>query len=123
MKKSLPKLIPEKEYLFTHKRKQTFRAVFKRIVRAPSTDTLDEFYYECEADSNLSANAWARMEDKTLLRLRPSMITLIQYAPPQHARPRCSDSPNRGMLEPSRENRFGGWFKTIRTAIRGLKRF
>ncbi len=81
MKRTNLKLIAGKEYLFTHKRKRTFRAVFKRIVRAPSTDATDEFYYECEVDSNLSGNPWSRMEDRVLILLRPSLITVIQNVP------------------------------------------
>ncbi len=75
------KLIPGREYLFTHKRKRTFRAVFKRIVRAPSTDTMDEYYFECEVDSNLSGSPWTRMQERVVMLLRPSLITIIQNVP------------------------------------------
>ena len=81
VKKLQLKLIPEREYLFTHKRKRTFRAVFKRIVRAPSTDAMDEYYYQCEVDSILSGNPWSRMHDRVSVLLRPSLITVIQNVP------------------------------------------
>ncbi len=117
------KLIPEKEYLFTHKRKRTFRAVFKRIVRAPSTDTLDEFYYECEVDAALSGNPWADSRKATML-LRPSLITVIQDVP--------RNVPLRDYVRPlgqgktlqtaTEENWMKECIASIRSAFRNLRR-
>ncbi|HCV42231.1 MAG TPA: hypothetical protein DGH68_02015 [Bacteroidetes bacterium] len=83
VRRQRPKLVPDKEYLFTHKRKQTFRAVFKRIVRAPSSDTMDEFYFECEVDAALSGNPWTdfRRGSSATILLRPSLITIVQDVP------------------------------------------
>ena len=83
MKRSRPKLIPDKEYFFTHKRKRTFRAVFKRFVRAPANDVQDEYYYECEVEASQSENPWSRLneEERISILVRPSLVTLIQSAP------------------------------------------
>lgn len=115
-----PKLIPEKEYLFTHKRKRTFRAVFRRIVRAPGTDTLDEFYYECEVDAALSGKAWADFQKgmTTTILLRPSLITMVQDVPKnvllrEYVRP---SEPNQGHPATSDES----WVKECFTALRSV---
>lgn len=125
MKKSRPKLIPEKEYLFSHKRKQTFRAVFKRFVRAPGNDTLDEYYYECEVDANLSGNPWSRMheEEKVSIMVRPSLVTLIQSAPtdaglPHPMVPHVTQPPPHQM----RENWVTECIQSIRSAFRNRRR-
>lgn len=125
MKRSRPKLIPDKEYLFSHKRKQTFRAVFKRFVRAPGNDTLDEYYYECEVDANQSGNQWSHMDEegKALILVRPSLVTLIQNAPadaclPQLITPR--------PLQPTPHQMRDSWvtecIHTIRSVFRNRKR-
>jgi len=119
------KLIPEKEYLFTHKRKRTFRAVFKQIVRAPSTDILDEFYYECEADATLSENPWADRHGgtKRTIVLRPSLITMIQDAPPINtAIPRSMPLGQGKTLRLSEENWMKECIHSIRSVFRNLKR-
>jgi hypothetical protein len=119
------KLIPDKEYFFTHKRKRTFRAVFKRIVRAPSTDALDEFYYECEGDAALSENPWADKSGGTrrTLLLRPSLITLIQIAPPIIApRPRSMPLGQGKVLRLSEENWMKECIQSIRSVFKNLRR-
>jgi len=88
------KLIPGKEYLFTHKRLRTFRARFVRIVRAPGADPTDEFYLECErfgSDPSFQPVGF-RLSNTTLL--RPSLITLVQDVPENF-------SP--GMIEPAQQ--------------------
>jgi hypothetical protein len=125
VKKPRLKLIPEKEYFFTHKRKRTFRAVFKRIVRAPSTDTQDEFYYECEGDAVLSENPWADTHGGTrrTLLLRPSLITMIQDAPPIVPPTRRRMPLGQGKtLHLSEENWMKEWVHNIRSAFRNLRR-
>lgn len=115
------KLVPEREYLFTHKRKRTFPAVFKRIVRAPSTDTLDEFYYECEVDSALSGNPWndLREGERATMLLRPSLITLVQNLPPDFNRYRHT-LPSRPVQQTHRrqENWILEYIHSIRSVIR-----
>lgn len=119
------KLIPTREYLFTHKRKRTFRAAFKRIVRAPSTDTVDEFYYECEVDAALSENPWADTHQgtrKTIL-LRPSLITMIQDAPPDSPpAPRRMPLGQGKTLRLSEENWVKECIHSIRSVFRNLRR-
>lgn len=127
MKRILPKLVPGKEYLFTHKRKRTFRAVFKRIVRAPSTDAIDEFYYECEVDSNLSGNPWSRMNDRVLVLLRPSLITVVQNTPTNlratdPTKFYFADALGQGKtLVRTEENWKDELLKSVRSAIRLLR--
>lgn len=117
------KLIPEKEYLFTHKRMRTFRAVFKRIVRAPSTDTMDEYYYECEVDANLSGNPWSRMEDRALMLLRPSLITVVQNAPtdPRSLRQIMPLGQGKRLVR-TQESWVTECIHSIRSVLRNLKR-
>jgi hypothetical protein len=119
------KLIQSREYLFTHKRKRTFRAVFKRIVRAPSTDALDEFYYECEVDAALSENPWADTQDGTrrTILLRPSLITMIQDAPPAIPLARRSMPLGQGKtLRLSEQNWMRECIHNIRSVFRHLRR-
>jgi hypothetical protein len=75
------KLVPGKEYLFTHKRLRTFRARYVRIVRAPGADPTDEYYLECErsASDPTFRPVGFRLSNTTLL--RPSLITLVQDVP------------------------------------------
>ena len=121
MSKLKLKLIPGREYLITHKRKRTFRAEFKRFVRAPATDTLDEVYFECEVDSALSGNPWTITQDGTraLALLRPSLITLIQYAPLDSGTPRYAISVPGPTLRSPRE----GWVKDRMQSIQSLLRY
>jgi hypothetical protein len=117
------KLIPGREYLFTHKRKRTFRAVFKRIVRAPSTDTIDEFYYECEVDASLSRNPWAQMEDRALIMLRPSLVTVIQNAPRIEIHERMRIPRNDGVTpRGARDDWTGSYFRRLRLALGDIRR-
>ena len=126
MNKLKLKLIPGKEYLFTHKRKQTFRAEFKRFVRAPATDTLDELYYECEVDAALSGNPWASTHDgtKAVTLLRPSLITLVQNPPNDpgslhtHLIPRAPDQSIRRPHESWMKERM----QSIQSLLRHLRR-
>ena len=125
MKRSRPKLIPDKEYLFTHKRKRTFRAVFKRFVRAPANDTLDEYYYECEVDANLSGNPWSRMqeEERVSILVRPSLVTLIQGAQVGADHPHLTIP---GTRQPTphqiRENWVTECIHTLRSVFRNRRR-
>jgi hypothetical protein len=115
------KLIPGREYLITHKRKRTFRAEFKRFVRAPATDTLDEVYFECEVDAALSGNPWAITHDgtKALALLRPSLITLIQYAPLDSGIPRY----NMRMPSPSFRSQRESWVRERMQSLHSLFRY
>jgi hypothetical protein len=119
------KLVPEREYLFTHKRKRTFPAVFKKIVRAPSTDALDEFYYECEVDSALSGNPWndSHQGSRATLLLRPSMVTLVQNLPPDfdQYRHRLPARPS-GSLPVREEHWVKECLESLRSAFRGMRR-
>ena len=86
------RLIPGKEYLFTHKRLRTFRARFVRIVRAPGADPTDEYYLECErslSDPTFRPIGF-RLSNTTLL--RPSLITLVQDVP-ENFSPSISHAP------------------------------
>jgi hypothetical protein len=119
------KLIPGKEYLFTHKRKRTFRAEFKRFVRAPATDTMDELYYECEVDAALSGNPWTTTHEgtKAVTLLRPSLITLVQDAPKNarpmhHMMPRAQDQ----TIRQPRENWVRERIQSIQSLFRHLRR-
>ena len=117
------KLIPDKEYLFTHRRLRTFRGVFKRIVRAPSTDTVDEFYYECEVDAELSRNPWARTDDRALMLLRPSMITVVQEPPTNPASIRQANPLGQGKtLHVTQENWMTECVNAFRSLFRGRRR-
>jgi len=124
MQRSRPKLIAEKEYFFTHKRKRTFRAVFKRIVRAPANDTLDEYYLECEVDAQLSGNLWNRTLDerRVSILLRPSLVTLIQSAPSDPGPPPVIPHLQQSSSTPSRENWVTECIHSIRSVFRSRKR-
>lgn len=76
------KLLPDKEYLFTHKRRKTFRARFVRIVRAPGSDPSDEYYLECEVTETLALSDGDLCIQAHTVLLRPSMVTVVQDAPP-----------------------------------------
>jgi len=112
------KLIPGKEYLFTHKRLRTFRARYVGIVRAPATDPNDEYYLECECldvDHPFRPEVF-RLSSSTLI--RPSLVTLIQDVPPnfspritEYASPTESDNPHsEGRLK-----------KTVRRLLRSIR--
>ena len=116
------KLIPGREYLFSHKRKRTFRAVFKRIVRAPSTDTIDEFYYECEVDASLSRNPWAQNGDRALIKLRPSLVTVIQNAPPAQSCGRLVRRDEGAKLARDGDKPPGSYFNRIRSVFGDIRR-
>jgi hypothetical protein len=117
------KLIPDKEYLFTHRRIRTFRAVFKRIVRAPATDTMDEYYYECEVDSALSRNPWNNPQEqrKALMLLRPSLITIIQDAPKDPG-PGMRSMATGSPIRRQRESWTSDWMESLRSVLRNLRR-
>jgi hypothetical protein len=112
------KLIPGKEYLFTHKRRRNIRARFVRIARAPATDTLDEYYLECEMlDADLASRGDIGISPPVTL-LRPSMIMLVQdvpanYSPSTLARFRPE--------EPSRRKRSPYLVRRLRRLLRSMR--
>lgn len=120
-----PKLIPEKEYFFTHKRRQTFRAVFKRIIRAPGSDAADEFYYECEVDPALCGDQPPEAHEggRATILLRPSLVTFIQHAPPD-ANPPRPVAPQKGIPPslPPKENWVAETINSIRSVLRSRRR-
>ncbi|MBM2841729.1 MAG: hypothetical protein HW412_2257, partial [Bacteroidetes bacterium] len=102
-----------------------FRAVFKRIVRAPGTDTMDEYYYECEVDSALSRNPWAQTHEgrRAMIVLRPSLITIIQNAPTDPRAFRQSMPLGQGKrLVRTQEHWLTECMNSLRSVFRNLKR-
>jgi hypothetical protein len=111
MKRLQLKLVPGNEYLFTHKRLKTLRARFIRIVRAPGTDPLDEYYLECELGSTDRSCRPVSLRESDSIFLRPSMITLMQYVPANYRPPMTEFvqemKPRRGRPRTLRERVLG----------------
>ncbi len=111
------KLIPGKEYLFTHKRRNTLRARFLRIVRAPGTDPYDEYYLECEIPSPGQFLNDGEVNGSGCSLLRPSMITLVQDVPANYS-PVDAYPPARPLVEEAPKKTLGN---ALRRLLRGLR--
>jgi hypothetical protein len=110
------KLIPGKEYLFTHKRRGTLHARYLRIVRAPGTDPDDEYYLDCEILSpGLFPGETSTISTSTLL--RPSMISLLQDVPANYS-PGDASSTAKTSSEETPRRRIGN---ALRKLLRGLR--
>ncbi|MDH4069145.1 MAG: hypothetical protein OEV30_01855 [Ignavibacteria bacterium] len=81
------KLISGKEYLFTHRRLRTLKARYLRIVRAPASDPIDEYYFECEISCLDPVVRPPTLRDSGMILLRPSLVTLVQDVPQNYAPP------------------------------------
>jgi hypothetical protein len=71
-------------YVFTHKRKGTFRAQFRRLVVAPADDHQDRVFLECMIDTSQNGTphlARVKGETDTLTNIRPSLLTEVREAP------------------------------------------
>src|SRR5262245_51539242 len=110
------KLIPGKEYLFSHKRRGTLHARYLRIVRAPGTDPDDEYYLDCEIlSAGLLPGEKLSISASTLL--RPSMISLMQDVPANYS-PGVTSSTSKTSSEDTSRTRIGN---ALRKLLRGLR--
>jgi hypothetical protein len=108
------KLIPGKEYLFTHKRLKTFKARYVEIVRAPSSDAADEYYLKCERQIMATTKGGESFVKPHTTLLRPSLITLLQDVPEGYVEP-PRESPRRPVLRPP-----GGIRERVRKILRTI---
>ena len=87
------KLIPGKDYLFTHRRLRTLKARFVRVIRAPASDPQDEYYYECEISSMDPVLRPPSLRSSGTIVLRPSLVSLVQEVPPNYSPPMAEFAP------------------------------
>ena len=117
-------LVEGRDYIFYHKRKGQFRAIFKGIVRAQDSDVQDKFFLACLIDTSEGSGkphlARTKGAGQTLTNIRPSLLLSVdeapKYQPPteQVASPVPSFQPPK--LEAKQDKSF---FATIKRFLKG----
>ena len=77
-------LIEGREYIFDHKRKGVFKAIFQKIVEADKDDEQDGYFLECAIDTSPTGTprlAKAANAMVTISNLRPSLLRSVREAP------------------------------------------